>query len=301
MKRIFELVFDKLRQLRIQFAEMGGLMRDYPKGGLIGKTLHAVSYVAKLRIGIHAAGACYFMVLAVFPALLLTLSLLRYTGLQVEYLTDLVAGFVPTALMPDVKRLIVSTYRNATGTMVSVSALIALWSASRGVYGVLTGLNAIYDVDEDRGWLYTRGVSMLYTFGFLIVLVLTLVLSVFGDGLLDWFPVEESPLWILLNRVVDLRFFLLLVLQTVLFTALYMVFPNRHNGVMESLPGAMLSSVGWMTFTNLFSVYVDHFPNYANIYGSIYGVALVMLWLYFCVSILFYGGVLNHYLAAKEK
>lgn len=276
-------------------------MREFPKGGIIGKTVHGLSCLSELKIGIHAAGACYFIVLAVFPALLLLLSLLRYTGLNVEYLTDLVAGFVPGALMPDVKKLIVSTYRASTGAMVSVSAAVALWSASRGVFGVLTGLNAIYDVQEDRSWLYTRGVSVLYTFGFLIVLIATMVLSVFGDGLLKMIPVEESGLWRLLDRAVDLRFLLLLILQTVLFTAMYMVFPNRRNRFWESLPGAALSSVGWMSCTNLFSVYVDHFPNYANIYGSVYLVALVMLWLYFCISILFYGGVLNHYLATKEK
>lgn len=275
-------------------------MKDFPKGGLIGKTVHAMDYVASLKIGIHAAGACYFIALAVFPALLLILSLLRYTGMDVANLTDLVAGFVPSALMPQLEKLIISTYRASTGAMVSVSAIVALWSASRGIHGVLMGLNVIYDVEEDRSWLYTRGVSVFYTFGFLIVLILTMVLSVFGDSLLRLIPVEESGLWMLLDRAVDLRFMLLLILQTVLFTAVYMVFPNRHNGFWESVPGAVLSSIGWMVFTNLFSLYVDHFPSYANIYGSVYAVALAMLWLYFCVSILFYGGVLNHYLSTRK-
>lgn len=276
-------------------------MKDFPKGGIIGKTVHMMRYLAQLKIGIHAAGACYFIVLSVFPALMLLLSLLRYTGLDVQYLTELVSGFVPAALMPQVNRLIVSTYRASTGTMVSVSAVIALWSASRGIFGMLTGLNAIYDVPENRSWLYTRGVSVLYTFGFLLVLIATLVLSVFGDGLLEMIPVAESPLWMLLDRAVDLRFLLLLVLQILLFTGVYMVFPNRRNSFLESLPGAVLSSVGWMVFTNAFSMYVDLLPNYANIFGSVYLVALSMLWLYFCVSILFYGGVLNRYLSEKNK
>lgn len=275
-------------------------MKEYPKGGIVGKTVHAFRYLGKLKIGIHAASACYFIALSAFPALLLLLSLLRYTGLGVEYLTDLLEGFLPTALMPAVERLVVSTYRNSSGALVSVSALVALWSASKGVHGMLLALNAIYHTREDRGWLYTRGISILYTFGFLIVLLLTLLLSVFGNAIIQYLPEEGSFLWRLLDGVVDLRFFLLLFLQTMLFAAVFMVFPNQKNRFRESLPGAVLSALGWTLFSKLFSLYVEFFPNYANIYGSIYAVALGMLWLYFCISIVFYGGVLNHYLANKE-
>ena len=56
-----------------------------------------------------------------------------------------------------------------------------------------------------------------------------------------------------------------------------------------------------MIFTRLYSVYVDHFAGLSNVYGSVYVMALSMLWLYFCVNILFYGGALNHLLAQKRK
>ena len=56
-----------------------------------------------------------------------------------------------------------------------------------------------------------------------------------------------------------------------------------------------------IAFTEKVNRFGEHFPNYANIYGSIYAVALSMLWLYCCISIVFYGGVLNHYLATWQK
>ena len=65
------------------------------------------------------------------------------------------------------------------------------------------------------------------------------------------------------------------------------------------MPGALLTALGWLTFSDLFSVYVEHFQNYANIFGSVYAAALAMLWLYFCVCIIFYGAALNRYL--KER
>ena len=108
--------------------------------------------------------------------------------------------------------------------------------------------------------------------------------------MLAFLPFSDMPI---------LRFFLLLGAQTLLFTTLYMVLPNRRNRFADSLPGAMFASAGWLIFSDLFSMYVEHFPNYANIYGSVYAVALSMLWLYFCVSIVFYGGVLNAYLTKR--
>lgn len=276
-------------------------MRQFPKGGLIGRTVHAVQAIHRLRVPLYAANAGYFLVLSVFPALLLVLSLLRYTGLRVEALTGLLEGVIPKALMGAVERLIISTYANSSGAVVGLTGLTALWSASRGIYGLLTGLNAIYGAAEDRGYLYTRIISVVYTFAFFLVLLLTLVLHVFGTTILTWIPVSGHPLWRFLEEVIDLRWFLLLAVQTALFTAMFMVLPNRRNRFMDSLPGALLASVGWLVFSDLFSLYMEHFPNFANIYGSIYAVSLAMLWLYFCLSIVFYGGALNRYLMDMKK
>ena len=276
-------------------------MKQPPKGGLVGKALRFVREIVDLRIQLYAANACYFIVLSVFPALVLILSILRYTGLQVDAFTDLLEGVIPEALLPTAQRLIINTYANSSGTLVSLSAIIALWSASRGVHGIMTGLNAIYGTAEDRGYLYTRSISVLYTFLFLVVLLLTLVLHVFGTTILEMIPPSTNPLVLFLTNIIDLRFFLLLGVQTILFTAMFMVFPNRRNRLMDSLPGALLASIGWLVFSDLYSIYVEHFNSYSTIYGSVYAVALSMLWLYFCLSIVFYGGALNRYLMRSDR
>lgn len=273
-------------------------MKEFPKGGLIGKILSLWHHVRQLRIPVHAANTGYFLILSVFPALVLLLSLLRYTSLDVHSLLGLLEGMIPAALLPEAELLIVNTYENTSKAMVGLSAVTALWSASRGIYGLLTGLNAIYGVPENRGYVQTRLLSVLYTFAFLVVLLLTLVLHVFGTGLLGFLSQSRAPFLRFLTRVVDLRFFLLVFLQTALFTAMFMALPNRKNSLGDSLPGAFLASIGWLIFSHLFSLYVEHFPSYSNIYGSVYAVALSMLWLYFCISILFYGGVLNRLLMA---
>ena len=275
-------------------------MRKFPKGGLIGKAVDAYLAIREKQIPLHAAYAGYFIILSVFPALLMLLSILRFTGIQVETLVALIDAFLPHALTDTVEELVYSTWANSTGTVLGLSAVTALWSASRGVFGLLRGLNAVYDVWEDRGWLYTRGISVVYTFLFGLVLLLTLVLHVFGNTIIGWLSMVDNGVVIFLMDLIDLRFFLLLIVQSLIFTLMFMVLPNGRNRFVDSLPGGILASIGWLVFSDLFSIYVENFNGYSNIYGSVYAVALGMLWLYCCMSILFYGGALNHFLNARE-
>ncbi len=274
-------------------------MGEFPRGGLIGKTVHMARAVAALRIPLYAANACFFLVMAVFPALLLLLGLLRYTPLEVERLGEMLSGILPDALLEGAEELILMTYDNTSGAALGLSAVTALWSASRGMYGVLTGLNGVYGVEENRGYLRTRLISVVYTFVFLLILLLTLALHVFGTRLFLLLQRQRHPAWQMLMQLVDLRFFFLLLLQTAIFTLMFMALPNGHNRFWDSLPGALLAASGWQIFSDLYSVYVEHFAHLSNVYGSVYAVALSMLWLYCCMAIVFYGGALNRYLMER--
>lgn len=274
-------------------------MKEFPKGGLIGKVMDAAKTVKQMHIPPHAAYAAYFIILAFFPALVLILSVLRYTGMEVRGLVELLGDILPSTMVGDAEELIYSTYRNSSGALVGVSAVTALWSASRGIYGMLTGLNAVYGVSENRGYIYTRSISVVYTFVFILILLLTLVLHVFGSSIINLMRQVDNPVVIFFTDLIDLRFFLLLFLQSLVFTLMFMALPNKRNHFMESLPGGVLSSLGWLVFSDIYSIYVENFSKYSTIYGSVYAIAITMLWLYCCMSILFYGGALNRYLMDK--
>jgi membrane protein len=271
-------------------------MKQYPKGGLIGKAIHLVQTISDLNVPIYAANAGFFIVLAMFPALVLVLGLLRYTHLEVGTLIAALEGFIPAALMDTAEELVLSTYRNSNGALVGLSAVTAVWSASRGVYGLLTGLNAIYAVAEDRGFFYTRFVSVLYTFLLLIVILLTLVLHVFGTTIMALVPQWDTPVLAFLAEIIHGRFFVLLFVQSLIFALMFTFLPNGRNRFRDTIPGALLASLGWLIFSDAYSIYVERFAGLSNIYGSVYAVALSMLWLYCCLSILFYAGALNQYL-----
>ena len=245
-----------------------------------------------LQVPVYAASACYFLAIAVFPALLLILASLRYTPLSATNLIRLLEGILPSALMGAVESLIVSTYYNSSAGLLSISAIAALWSASRGIHGLLTGLNRIYGVQENRGWLYTRLISMGYTFVFLLLVIVTLVSQVFGESLANR----------LLGNLIDWRSTWLLAVQILVFCLIYMVLPNRRNRFLPSLPGAVLAAVGWQLFSQFFSIYVERvMDSYTNIYGSVYTVAVGLLWIYCCMCILLFGGLINRLLTPAGR
>lgn len=256
--------------------------------------------IASMQIPVYAANACYFLAIALFPGLLLILASLRYTPLSATDLIRLLEGILPSALMGAAESLIVSTYYNSSGAVLGISAIAALWSASLGIHGLLTGLNNIYGVQEDRSWLYTRLISVGYTFVFLILVIVTLVFSVFGQTLAEQFWTVRHPLVQFFVDLIDWRSVWLLVIQIVIFALIYMVLPNKHNRFLRSLPGAVMAAVGWQGFSNVFSFYVENMlEGYTNIYGSVYMVAIGLLWIYCCMCILLFGGVLNRLLQPK--
>lgn len=274
-------------------------MTDWKNNNRIRKWFSYFQQVRDMHISAHAAHACFFMVLSVFPLLVLMLGILRYTALQPEDLMDVLSSLLPDTLHPYAWNLISGAYRNTSRLVVSLSALTALWSAGRGIYGLQAGLNAVYGIHTRRRWLHSRILCAGYTFLFVLVLVLTLVLHVFGSTIVRF--LQQKPGFWLWVDLAALRFFLLVAVQTLFFCAMFMYLPNVRHGFWESLPGALFGAFGWMSASGLFSVYVDYFPRYANIFGSVYAAALASLWLYVCVSILFYGAVLNRSLAQMGK
>ncbi len=263
---------------------------------MIREVKKTAAFLRPMQIPLHSAYTAFFLILSLFPALLLLLGILRYTQLTAKDLLALLEGLLPENLLPVASVLVQSSYRHSSSAVVSVSVLAALWSASRGMYGLVRGLGAVSGAAREGNYWKRRFLSVMYTFLFLVILVLTLVVYVFGNAIVDYLWMTTQPVLMAVMRLIDLRFILLLILQTLLFSAMYALLPMGKSRFRRCIPGAVLASLGWLIFSRLFSVYVTYFSTYTNIFGSVYALVLGMLWLYFCISILFYGAAINRWL-----
>ena len=267
---------------------------------LIHKFREILEFLRPMGIPQHSAYTCFFLILSLFPGLLLLLGVLRYTQIRTEDLMALLSGWLPGSLLPTAKALVESSYRHASGVVVSVSVVAALYSSSRGMFGILNGLGAVYGTQRKKGYWRRKAISVVYTGLFLLLLVITLGLHIFGNAILDYLWMTTNPAVMALLQAVDFKGLLLLTLLGGLFAAMYALLSGKRNRLRHSLPGAAAAATLWLLFSRLFSVYVDYFSAYTNIYGSIYALALGMLWLYFCVCIFFYGGALNVWLQKQQ-
>ena len=126
-------------------------MKSVPEKGLAGRACHAFRTISKMRVPVYAGNASFFIVLALFPGLVLVLGVLIHTDLDVGQLVEILDGVLPQALLSAAEDLVRSTYSHISGAWMGFSAETAIWSASRGTYGLMTGLNGIYGVSENRG------------------------------------------------------------------------------------------------------------------------------------------------------
>jgi membrane protein len=125
------------------------------------------------------------------------------------------------------------------------------------------------------------------------MVITTMVLFVFGNKLYIWIEQKFPVLMDMALVIISLRTIVGLVTLLIFFLLIYVVIPNRKTRIVNELPGAMVCAAGWMGFSYAFSFYIDNYANYASMYGNLTAIVLFMLWMYFCMYILFIGAEVN--------
>lgn len=256
--------------------------------------------ITSYHVSLYAANASFYIILSIFPAVILLLTLLPYTVFTAADVIAALHGVIPAILEPLLEYVIRDLSAGSTVTLASVSALMAVWSSSRGVYCIQVGLNAICGVRESRSYLLMRLLSMVYTVFLIGALLLTLAIHMFGQQLIAFFLGKSVPILQLLAKLLQFRGLILLVILSALFIAIFCVFPNRRVPPRRTFAGAIGAALGWLIFTELFSYYVKKSGAYSAFYGSLSTAAVAMLWLYICISIVFYGCVLNQLIERRR-
>ncbi len=180
----------------------------------------------------------------------------------------------------------------ASGTLISLTAATALWSAGKGFLAIMKGLNTVCCSNETRNYFFLRLTAAVYTLIFAIMLIASMILFVFGNRLYLWIQLKIPAFQGMALLIISLRTIVGLVTLLVFFLVIYLVIPNRKTKLVHALPGATVSAAGWMGFSFAFSYYIDH-TNHSSMYGSLTTIVLFMLWMYFCMYILFIGAEIN--------
>ncbi len=166
---------------------------------------------------------------------------------------------MPDALEPLVTEILSDLSRFNSAGILSLSTIFLLWSASKGVYGLVRGLNQALRVQETRPYLLVRALCVLYTAAVLAILLITVMLYTVSQSFLSKILLPGSVLHRLLSTILHYRWFVAGVLLLIAFSVSYLVFPCRRSTLRQVLPGSLAASCGWVIFSGLFSHYVKLF------------------------------------------
>ena len=268
----------------------------------ITNILDFVNEVTEKHTGAYAAQSAYFFMLSMIPIILLLLTIVQFTPVtKADVMTAMVQVF-PERSMQSFMVGIVNEVYNQSRTVIPVTALVAIWSAGKGVLAISAGLNDAYEIDETRNYVYLRIRASFYTVLFILAIVLGLVLSVFGNSISIFvnhrFPFLQETTSMILQMRTIFSFAVMMVLSLLI----YHFLPNRKERFRDLIPGAVFTSLGWLVISFIFSMYLSIFRGFSGLYGSMTAIILVMLWLYFCMYVMLLGGLINSFWQEiKEK
>ncbi|MBE5935158.1 MAG: YihY/virulence factor BrkB family protein [Lachnospiraceae bacterium] len=254
-----------------------------------------INNVIEDKLSAFSSEAALFTIMSFFPFLMLFFVILSFTSLTPEFIFRLVKDSFPAELIQLIMTVVVQL-NNTSKTVITITILTALWTSSRGFVAIEKGFNVVYKASHRKNFIINRLFGLSYTLGFAILLILTLMLLGFGNSIYIAIIKHFKFIKDLAILIMGMRAIVLFVLLFFFFVIMYIVLPNRKSSLILEAPGAILASIGWISFSKAFSFYIDNIANFSIIYGSLTTIVLLLLWVYFCMYILFLGAEVNHYL-----
>jgi len=231
-----------------------------------------------------AAALTYYGILALFPALLVLVSLLGLAGQNTtQSLIDNIAGAAPGSAKTIITNAIqnLQSSKSSAGILFIVGIAGALWSASGYVGAFSRASNAIYEVGEGRPFWKLRPQQVLITLVMVIILAASAIAVVVTGGLatqvgnLVGVGSTAVTIWDIAKWPV------LVILVSIMIAVLYWAAPNvRQPSFRWISPGSILAVAIWIVASAAFAFYVANFGSYNKTYGSLGGVIIFLVWLW---------------------
>lgn len=255
-----------------------------------------------------AAALAYYLMLSIFPAMIALLTLLPY--LPIDNLQGAILDFMKQAMPGEAAQMFTGVVQQVTserkGGLLSFGLLAALWAASSGMFAVMQQLNITYDVKEGRGFLKSRGISLLLTVIFGALIVGAFALVVFGGQIQGWMENSLGFGGVVRALFAVLRWGIIAGAMLLAFACTYYFGPDVKQEFKWVSPGSIAGVVLLAAASLGFGFYVSNFGKYSATYGSIGAVIVLMLWLYITGLVVLLGSEVNalveHYSAhGKSK
>ena len=227
---------------------------------------------------LFASSVAFFVFLAIFPTVLLVFSIIPFTPLTEEGVLQFLAKVLPEALDSLTVNIIRQLYGHSP-TILSITTLILLWSAAKGIQGIK---------------------SIVYSLIFAIAIVIMVAVVVFINYIYDLLGQYFGFHFGWLEAIFNLRFLVQWIFYAFLLTFVYAWVPDKKTRPRKQWRGALFTGTTWTVFNFAFNYYLMNFSTF-NLYGSMATVIIMLIWVYTLSVFFMFGGIINVYFKKKKK
>ncbi len=267
--------------------------------GLVNFLKLTFKEVSEDHVMAYAGNLTYKALFAIFPFFILLLSLLGLFNAEqlVNTMLNRFSGVLPQSATSFIEGQLLSITQsqaeNAFTVGAIVSILLALWGVSGAFRSVMEAMNVMYEVEEDRPFWKTYAISIFISLAVIFLMLTALGIVVFGNavggGLAN--AIGLGSLWQTVWSIVQWPILAFIVLFAI--SLIYYFAPAVKQRFRWISPGSVIAFVFWLIFSLLFSYYVSNFGSYNKTYGSLAGVIILMLYIYYTAVIVLVSAEMN--------
>lgn len=242
----------------------------------------------------------YYVVLGIFPFLILIVSIFNIYSSYFYYLLLTVENILPKDVYEIIYNLIRSSTNKINDSYMPVSIIALLWSASSASVGIIKGINHAYKSNVEKNYFLIRFEGLVISLLVIFSLQFIFTSIVLGRQLLIFIETYIPVNNISITTVNILRYVLPFIILVIIFSLSYKFIPYKKINIKHTFPGALFGAAGCIIGSYAFSVYVSNRISYfSNIYGSLSGVFVFILWIYISSTIFLLGAEVNSFMRHK--
>lgn len=242
----------------------------------------------------YASALAYQIFFSLFPFLIFLIALVGFFNLPdfFAWLQGQAAVIVPAEAMDEISPII-QQLQNEHGSLLSVGIVVAVWSASSGIRSTMHALNVAYDVKDGRPAWKTIPLSVLYTIGLAVLLMVVAGLMVTGPEVMRWIAAQVGMEEAIVTAWTWARWPVAVLVMVLVVAIVYYVAPDVEQKFRFITPGSVLAVLVWIAASIGFGFYLKNFGNYNAMYGSIGAIIILLLYFYLSAAVLLFGAELN--------
>lgn len=245
---------------------------------------------------IFAASTSFFMIISAIPLFMLLFSTISLIpSIQAEDIAKQISLLFPNIpFVLEVVRYVMNTASELSNSNVlSVNIITALISGSTCLFAFIIGIKRVHYITRTSNYALIKVMTILNIFILYATVILTLIFFILGKMILNYaikyFPFAAN----IISQILSYRYLAISILLIVLTMSLYTCCSNFQRHMLKNIYGSIFATFTWLLISRLFSNYYTSHPISKNVYGSLTGIIIALLWLFVCINLVFIGACVN--------